>query len=216
MKLPLPPWTCPHLKPQPSQQGRRPDVIPAPGIPWTLDTCAEFLPPLCTLLCVHATRCVPQVPHFVTSFLGTRSSICLKWHFATWSERKLRLQEVEAFAWNFDTVFWAPACSFWSTAQSRLIFKPDLARGGDLYFCRLLPIFTSCQVWVIIRLWVWTFFFFFFKPEYWSWNLYFRASVVSFKTVTRGNPVPSHVSCWHSSQHFGSLLIFLIIFSGGI
>ena len=87
-------------------------MIPAPGIPWTLDTCAEFLPPLCTLLCVHATRCVPQVPHFVTSFLGTRSSICLKWHFATWSERKLRLQEVEAFAWNFDTVFWAPACSF--------------------------------------------------------------------------------------------------------
>lgn len=34
-------------------------MIPAPGIPWALDTCAESLPPLRALLCAHAALRVP-------------------------------------------------------------------------------------------------------------------------------------------------------------
>ena len=133
MKLPLPPWTCPYLEPQPSQHGRRPDAIPAPGIPWTLDACAES-PRLSAPFFVRMQLSLcPHVPHFVSSFLSTRSSSCLKWHFATWSEGKLRLQEAEAFAWNFDMAYWAPACSFWSTAQSRLTVSLTLRGGGPLF-----------------------------------------------------------------------------------
>lgn len=86
----------------------------------------------------------PRAPP-VPSSLCTCSSVCLKWHFATWLEETEASGGRAVCSVECHAAFGAPAQSSRGAARSRLTGSPTL-RGGPVFVVgHLLPIFVSCQ-----------------------------------------------------------------------
>ena len=125
--------------PGPWMPVQSPPASPRPS----LCTCSSPSAPTCHTLCpLSSARALPAAWNGILP-LGRRGN---------WGFRRLRH---------------LPGILTWHSGHQPVLSEALRRAGwpsawpcgqGGLYFCRLLPIFASCQVWVIIRLWVSIFF----------------------------------------------------------